>query len=153
MNTTYFDEMTANCAAYERAKKEYTECKQQIAETYGWDSLEMYAWNEAGNTKPTYPYSNGAMMAYNVFKNRSDNLEDECEMDETIWNEEFSDFVTTLRKLGVTEFTITKDISGMIGTLYQFTDEGCTVAGLHTIVKLRNSWGWKKRKGILIKVN
>ena len=41
MNTTYFDEMTGDCAVWERAKKERAERKQQIADTYGYDSPEM----------------------------------------------------------------------------------------------------------------
>ena len=44
MNTTYFDEMTFNCAAYERAKKEREERKAQIAKVHGYNSPEMDAW-------------------------------------------------------------------------------------------------------------
>ena len=38
MNTTYFDEMTFNCAAYERAKMEREERKAQIAKVHGYNS-------------------------------------------------------------------------------------------------------------------
>ena len=44
MNTTYFDEMTANCTAWENAKKERDARREQIFQTYGWKSPEMEAW-------------------------------------------------------------------------------------------------------------
>ena len=44
MNDSYFEEMTFQCAAYERAKKERAERKAQIAEAHGYDSPEMDAW-------------------------------------------------------------------------------------------------------------
>ena len=59
MNTTYFDEMTGNCAVWERAKKERAERKQQIAETYGYDSPEMATWYAEDNVAGSYPYTSG----------------------------------------------------------------------------------------------
>jgi len=156
MNTTYFDEMTANCAAYERAKKERAERKKQITETFGYDSPEMDAWYAEDKTAGAYPYSGGEMKAYWVFKNRRENDGDEFEMTDSPWDKEYHDFVETLRKLGIKEFTVTTHSTGLMDDLYGYTAEGCTMQGLHTITKKSLRWGEEKYetvKGILFKVN
>ena len=156
MNTTYFDEMTANCAAYERAKKERTERKQQIAETYGWDSPEMDAWYAEDKAAGTYPYTGGEMKAYWVFKFRRENDNYEFEMTDYCWDTEFHDFIETLRKLGITEFTLTNQSTALMENIYGYTAEGCTMVGLHTITKKSLRWGeehYETAQGILFKVN
>ena len=55
MNDSYFEEMTFRCAAYERAKKERAERKQQIAEAHGYDSPEMDAWYAEEKAAGPYP--------------------------------------------------------------------------------------------------
>ena len=156
MNTTYFDEMTFHCAAYERAKKERAERKQQIIEAHSYDSPEMDAWYAEEKAAGPYPYTSGAMKAYWVFKNRHENDGDEFEMSDYCWDKEYSDFVETLRKLGITEFTVTNHSSGLMDDIYGYTEHGCTMVGLHTITKKSLRWGkeeYETAKGILFKVN
>ena len=156
MNTTYFDEMTFNCAAYERAKKERAERKQQIIESHGIDSPEMDAWYAEEKAAGPYPYSGGQMKAYWVYKMRRENDGDEFEMSDSLWDKERSDFVETLRKLGITEFTVTTQSTGLMDDIYGYTELGCTMVGLHTITKKALRWGEEKyetAKGILFKVN
>lgn len=156
MNTTYFDEMTGNCAVYECAKKERAERKQKIAETYGYDSAEMDVWYAEEKAAGPYPYSSGEMKAYWVFKNRRENDGDEFEMSDFLWDKERHDFVETLRKLGITEFTVTNGSTGLMDDLYGYTAEGCTMVGLHEITKKSLRWGeeeYETVKGILFKVN
>lgn len=156
MNTTYFEEMTSNCAAYERAKKEREERKKQIADTYGYRSPEMNAWYAEEKAAGPYPYTSGEMKAYWVFKLRRENDSDEFEMTESPWDSEYHDFIETLRKLGIKEFTTTTHCTGLMDDLYGYTAEGCTMVGLHTITKKTLRWGeeqYETSKGILFKVN
>ena len=156
MNDSYFEEMTFQCAAYERAKKERAERKAQIAEAHGYDSPEMDAWYAEEKAARPYPYSNGEMKAYWVFKNRRENDNNEFEMSDYCWDKEFHDFIGTLRKLGVKEFTVTTKSTGLMDNLYGYTAEGCTMKGLHTVTKKALRWGeeqYEESKGILFKVN
>jgi len=156
MNTTYFDEMTFNCAAYERAKKERAERKQEIIKNHGSDSPEMDAWYAEEKAAGPYPYSSGEMKAYWVFKNRRENDNDEFEMSDYCWEREYHDFIETLRKLRVKEFTVTTKSTGLMDDLYGYTAEGCTMKGLHTVTKKALRWGeeqYETTKGILFEIN
>ena len=155
MNTTYFDEMTANCIAWENAKKERDERREQIFQTYGWNSPEMEAW-KAEDQAAVRPYSDGAMKAYWVFKQGLENENGEFEMNDSLWDRERQDFVETLRKLGVTEFTVTTQSTGLMEDLYGYAEFGCTMVGLHSITKKCPYWLGEDHqtvKGIRFKVN
>jgi len=156
MNESYFEEMTFQCAAYERAKKERAERKAQIAEAHGYDSPEMDAWYAEEKAAGPYPYSGGEMKAYWVYKMRRENDGDEFEMSDYCWDKEFHDFIETLRKLGITEFTITNQSTALMENIYGFIAEGCTMVGTHTITKKSLRWSeeeYETAQGILFKVN
>lgn len=156
MNYEYFEEMTATCAAWERAKKERKERKKEIADTYGWDSAEMDAWCAEDKAAGTYPYTGGEMKAYWVFRNRRENDDNEFEMCDSCWDTEFHDFVETLRKLGIKQFTVTNNSTGLMNDLYGYTAEGCTMVGLHQITKKSLRWGeeeYETVNGILFETN
>ena len=66
------------------------------------------------------------------------------------------DFIETLRKLGITEFTITNQSTALMENIYGFIAEGCTMVGTHTITKKSLRWGeeeYETAQGILFKVN
>ena len=156
MNDSYFEEMTFRCAAYERAKKERAERKQQIAEAHGYDSPEMDAWYAEEKAAGPYPYSGGEMKAYWVYKMRRENDNNEFEMSDYCWDKEFHDFIGTLRKLGITELTLTNQSTALMENIYGFIAEGCTMVGTHTITKKVLRWGeeeYETAQGILFKVN
>ena len=156
MNTTYFDEMTATCTAWESAKKERTDRKKQIVDTYGYGSPEMDAWYAEDKAAGSYPYTGGEMKAYWVFKNRRENGTEEFEMNDYCWDREFHDFIETLRKLGITEFTFTNQSTALMENIHGFIAEGCTMIGAHTLTKQSLRWGeeqTEKVPGILFKVN
>ena len=103
-----------------------------------------------------YPYSAGEMKAYWVFKFRRENDADEFEMSDYCWDKEFHDFVETLRKLGITEFTITNHSTALMENIYGFIAEGCTMEGTHTITKKARRWAaedYEQVMGIRFKVN
>ena len=94
------------------------------------------------------------MKAYWAFKN---SLElDELEMADSAWDNEWHDFIETLRKMGITHFTVTTQSTGLMNDLYGYTNEGCTMLGLHTIEKKSDRWGTdeiEKVRGILFEIN
>ena len=152
MNSTY-EEMTQTCRAWQAAKDERKARKQEIINTLGWDSEELKAWYEEDKAA-AFPYSSGEMKAYWAFKN---SLElDELEMADSAWDNEWHDFIETLRKMGITHFTVTTQSTGLMNDLYGYTNEGCTMLGLHTIEKKSDRWGTEeieKVRGILFKIN
>ena len=75
------------------------------------------------------------MKAYWVFKNRRENNNNEFEMSDFCFDKEYADFVATLRKLGITRFTVTTNSTGLMSDLYGYTEQGCTMIGLHQITK------------------
>ena len=148
-----YEEMTQTCRAWQAAKDERKARKQEIINTLGWDSEELKAWYEEDKAA-AFPYTSGEMKAYWAFKN---SLElDELEMADSCWENEWQDFVTTLRKMGISHFTVTTQSTGLMGDLYGYQNEGCTMLGLHTIEKHENRWGSEdieKVKGILFEIN
>ena len=156
MNTTYFDEMTATCTAWENARDERNNRKEQIAETYGYGSPEMDAWYAEDEAAGAYPFTQGEMKAYWVFKNRCETDTDEFEMNDFCWDKECRDFIETLRRLGITEFTLTNQSTGLMENIHGFIAEGCTMIGAHTLTKQSRRWGGEQTEkvlGILFKVN
>ena len=148
-----YEEMTKTCCEWQAAKDERKARKQAIINTKGWDSEELNAWYEEDKAA-VFPYTSGEMKAYWAFKN---SLElDELEMSDSCWDNEWHDFIETLRKMGIAHFTVTTNSSGLMDDLFGYQNEGCTMLGLHTIDKCENCWGrdeTKKVKGILFEIN
>ena len=62
-NNAHFEELKRIGAEYEERKHALEERKQEILDTYGWDSDELKAWyKEKGEM--TYPIEAGACKAY-----------------------------------------------------------------------------------------
>ena len=149
----YFAELDRIARDFEQRHEAHKKLKQQIIDTKGWDSEELKAWYEEDKAA-AFPYTSGEMKAYWAFKN---SLElDELEMSDSCWDNEWHDFVETLRKMGIAHFTVTTNSSGLMDDLFGYQNEGCTMLGLHTIDKCENRWGrdeTKKVKGILFEIN
>ena len=120
----FFEKMTADCKAWEATKK-------------------------AGN-KTEFPYSSGELKAYWVFRNHTENLNGEFEMNDFCFDSERHDFIETLRKLGITEFTVTNSSTALMSDLHGYASEGCTMQGLHGITKKDEN---ETVQGILFKTN
>ena len=148
----HYEEMTKACRAWEAAKQERKARKQEIINTKGWDSEELKAWDEEDKAA-AFPYSSGEMKAYWAFKN-SMGL-DELEMSDSCWDNEWHDFIETLRKMGITHFTVTTQSTGLMGDLYGYQNEGCAMKELHSITKQSNRWGvegTEEIKGVLFEI-
>ncbi len=149
---TLYEEMTRNCCEWEKAKQERKARKQEIINMKGWDSPELSAWYEEDKAA-AFPYTSGQMKAYWAVKN---SLElDELEMKDSCWDSEWHDFIDTLRKMGIRQFTVTTNSTGLMEDLFGYVREGCVLLGLHTITKQTDLWGQERTeeiKGILLEI-
>ena len=81
---------------------------------------------------------------------------EEPELDDFLWEREVSDFIATLRAVGIESFTITDRSTGLMENLHAFAAEGCTMEGLCMVGRTEPEWGHAKPEavmGIRFKVN
>ena len=136
----YFEEMKEIGCAWEEARVERKNRKQQIIDTYGWDSEELRAWYEEDKAA-SFPFPQGASKAYRAWSTSNSRNEDELEMDDFLWNTEVHDFIDTLRRAGISGFVYTNQSTAVMENLHAFAAEGCTLTGLCTITRRETRWG------------
>lgn len=139
-NNSYFKEMKRIGYAWEEARVERKNRKQQIIDTLGWDSEELKAWYEEDKAA-AFPFSQGASKAYRAWAGSISRKEDEVEMDDFLWGKEAHDFIDTLRKAGIHTFVYTNQSTAVMENLHAFAAEGCTMDGLCTITRHEDRWG------------
>ena len=135
-----FEEMKRAGHEWEEARVERRARKQQIIDTYGWDSEELKTWYEE-DAAATFPFSQGACKAYLAWAASISRQEDEVEMDDFLFENEVTDFVGTLRKAGIPSFVYSNQSTSVMQNLYAFAAEGCTMQGLCTITRRETRWG------------
>jgi phosphoglycolate phosphatase-like HAD superfamily hydrolase len=142
MNTTntYFDNLRAEGEAFEKARVERNQRKQQIIDTLGWESDELKAWYEEDKAAK-FPYEQGACKAYRAWRSSIDRKEDEIEMDDFLWDKEVGDFINALRQAGIATFVYTNQSTAVMENIHAFAAEGCRLEGLCTITRQENRWG------------
>ena len=139
-NNSYFEEMKRIGYAWEEARVERKNRKQQIIDTIGWDSEELKAWYEEDKAA-AFPFPQGASKAYRAWAGSISRKEDEVEMDDFLWEKEVHDFIDTLRKAGIQTFVYTNQSTAVMENLHAFAAEGCTMDGLCTITRHEDRWG------------
>ena len=139
-NNTYFEEMKRIGHAYEEARVERKNRKQQIIDTCGWDSEELKAWYEE-DAAAKFPFPQGACKAYRAWVASISRQEDELEMDDFFWEKEIGEFVEALRSAGIQTFVYTNQSTAVMENLHQFAAKGCTMDGLCTITRRETRWG------------
>ena len=139
-NNSYFEEMKRIGYAWEEARVERKNRKQQIIDTLGWDSEELKAWYEEDKAA-AFPFPQGASKAYRAWAGSISRKEDEVEMDDFLWEKEVHDFIDTLRKAGIQTFVYTNQSTAVMENLHAFAAEGCTMDGLCTITRHEDRWG------------
>ena len=142
-NNTYFESIYNLGHEYEVAKAKRKARKQEIINTYGWDSKELDAWFEE-DAAVKYPIEQGTCKAYRAWETSINRKEDELEMDEFLWEAEVQDFVEALRSAGIKSFVYTNQSTAVMENLHQFAAAGCTMLGLCTITRQENRWGEEK---------
>lgn len=144
---TYFEELEKIGHDFEEKREAHQEKKQQIIDTFGWDSPELKAWYEEKEAMK-FPFSNGACKAYRAWKNSIRRNEDEVEMDDFLWEREVADFLDALRKAGIETFVYTNQSTAVMDNLHDFAANGCTMTGLCTITRHENNWGTEEEEQI-----
>lgn len=139
-NNSYFEEMKRIGYAWEEARVERKNRKQQIIDTLGWDSEELKAWYEEDKAA-AFPFPQGASKAYRAWVGSISRKEDEVEMDDFLWEKEVHDFVDTLRRAGIQTFVYTNQSTAVMENLHAFAAEGCTMDELCTITRHEDRWG------------
>lgn len=144
----YFEELDNLARTYELARRKRKERKQQIINTFGWDSKELDAWYEEDNAA-TYPISQGACKAYRAWETSIKRQEDELEMDDFLWEAEIENFIDALRKAGFESFVFTNQSTAVMENLHSFAKAGCKMEGLCTITRKECRWGEEETREIL----
>ena len=139
-NNAYFEELKRLGHEFEAARVERKNRKQQIIDTYGWESDELKAWYEE-NQAAVFPFPQGACKAYRAWAQSLSRKEDEVEMDDFLWEKEVADFIDALRKAGIETFVYTNQSTAVMENLHQFAAAGCRMQGLCTITRHENRWG------------
>ena len=137
---SYFENLKRLGHEYEAARVERQQRKQQIIDTYGWDSEELKAWY-AEDAAAKFPFESGVSKAYRAWASSISRKEDELEMDDFLWDKEVADFVNALRSAGIKTFVYTNQSTAVMENLHQFAAAGCRLEGLCTITRRENRWG------------
>ena len=91
-NNTYFENLKRIGHEFEAARVERKARKQQIIDTYGWESAELKAWYAEDNAA-VFPFSDGACKAYRAWCTSLLRQQDELELDDFLWDKEVQGFV------------------------------------------------------------
>ena len=154
-NNAYFENLKRLCRAWDDARVERQQRKQQIIETLGWGSDELKAWYEE-DAAAKFPIESGANKAYRAWAQSICRKEDEVEMDDFLWDKEVADFISALRSAGIDSFVYTNQSTAVMENLHAFASHGCTMAGLCTITRHENRWGTEEPAevmGIRFRIN
>ena len=138
-NNTYFENLKRIGHEYEEARVERRQRKQQIIDTYGWDSEELKAWyNEDAAAK--FPFTSGACKAYRAWADSVRFELDEMELADFLWDSEVEDFIAALREAGIGSFVVTGKSTSLMENIHALAANGCTMTGLCTFKKKDSRW-------------
>ena len=154
-NNATFEEMKRIGREWEEKRAAHQAKKQEIIDTYGWDSEELKAWY-AEKEAMKFPFPTGAQKAYRAWAQSIARQEDEVEMEDSCWENEWHDFIETLRNAGVETFVTTCKSTGLMEDLHGYAKEGCTMLGLCTITRRESRWGDEEPyevQGIRFRIN
>ena len=136
----YFAELEKTGRAFEEKRAAHQAKKQEIINTFGWDSDELKTWY-AEKEAMKMPISEGACKAYRAWKQTIARGEDEMEMEDFLWEREVADFIDALRKAGIITMVYTNTSTAVMENIHSFAANGCTLEGLCTITRRETRWG------------
>lgn len=142
----YFEEMYKMGCEYSKRKEAHDAKKQEIIDTYGWDSEELKAWYEEKEQLQN-PISMGMHKAFRAWEESEGN--DEVVMKDFTWEKERHDFIDTLRKARIKSMVVTNQSTGLMEDLHGYVQEGCTMVGLCTIIEHNCKWGEEQEEQIM----
>ncbi|OLR55058.1 hypothetical protein BHK98_02630 [Hornefia porci] len=144
----HFDNLMEIARVYDEAKKAHEAKKQEIIDTYSWDSEELKGWY-AEKAYMTFPISQGACKAYRAFCESIEHENEELQMDDFLWESEVEDFVSCLKEAGIGTFVYTNQSTAVMENLHGFAAAGCKMDGLCTIKRWERRFGENREKEIL----
>ena len=139
-NNTYFAELDQIARAFDEKRRAHEVKKQQILDTYGWDSEELNAWYRE-KEEMAYPISEGACKAFRAFRMSEERNSSEFEMEDFLWEREVADFINALRQAGIKTFAYTNQSTAVMENIHAFVAVGCTMDGLCTVTRQERRWG------------
>ena len=142
-NNAYFESLRKIGHDWEEARVKRQQRKQQIIDTYGWESEELKLWYKE-DKEAKFPFPQGVSKAYRAWATSISRKQDALEMDDFLWEKEVPDFIDTLRRAGVQTFVYTNQSTATMENLHAFEKEGCKMRGLCTILRQENRWGDEK---------
>ena len=147
-NNAYFEELKRIGHEYEAARVERKARKQQIIDSYGWESEELKAWYEEKN-QMSYPIAAGACKAYRAWSRSLELENEELELDDFLWEREVADFVDCIKQAGIDTFIYTNQSTAVMENLHSFEKEGYRMDGLCTIKRMERRFGEDREETIL----
>ncbi len=93
----------------------------------------------AMDANPKKKWTNGEIAAYHVYHDTICYGSSCYECDSFPWERDIEDFVTTLRKAGVTEMAVTDHSTGLMDRLHKLAEYGAVVQGICKVTRT-TSW-------------
>ncbi len=137
----FFNNMYAEARRFAIAKAEREKEKDRLLEAGDWAPVE--AWYEREKQFKN-PYTSGQYKAYWAYRRSSENKLDELDMNDSLWEQEVSDFSDTLRAAGVKSFVITNQSTGLMEDIFNLEAQGWQLAGTCKLQITINRYGEEK---------
>ena len=100
---------------------------------------------------PISSYSAGEGRAYFAWDHSVAMHLNELEMNDTLFDGEIHDFISTLRRAGIDNFVFTCPTTSVFKILHSFEAEGCKLGELCAVTR-KGRWDTSTVKGIRIKI-
>lgn len=144
-NSKVFKDLYELDDIYRDERRHYDELKEAKREELSSDAFwDWYKQNDA----PEYPLSNGECKALReVIWCETDELL----LEDTLWESEVHDYISTLRDMGAETIVITSESTGLMENMHLFAAEGLRLVGLCEVETSRKDYRTKKplvRKGV-----
>lgn len=133
MNNTYFSMMYQEGCKYQEKKDEAEKQRRALFDQDKYDegTAVMKAFTESN----PFPFSDGAMKAFQSYRNSEERGSYSFEVDDLPWAKDIKDFVETLKAAGIKRFIVTDQSTGLMEGIYGLVASGCQMGGLRIITR------------------
>ena len=138
MQNTFFENMRNEGRTYEAAKELRKAEKKALMDADNWDAVK--AWNEREEREFPFPFTGGAMKAFNAYENTNYKHANAFLVTDLPWERDIPDFVETLREAGITEIAIADQSTSLMESLHTLAANGCQMTGLTKVEIDGNGW-------------
>ena len=135
-----FTEMKRIGHEWEEQRAAHQAKKQDIIDTFGWDSVELKAWYDEKEANK-FPFTSGQSKAYRAWAESLSRRQDEMEMSDFLFDTEVHDFIETLRRAGIDTFVYTNTSTAVMENIHAFNAEGYRLDELCSVTRHEDRWG------------